>query len=104
VAVGFQVVLIVGQANVVVPQNMSEAVNYSCVECVTFALAQQLVLTIPHALSTETMARLTALWQQVQALADNIENVPFARIQAELQKRASHPRDRQNGSRGDPRG
>jgi putative peptide zinc metalloprotease protein len=86
VAVGFQVVLIVGQANVVVPQNISVAVNYSCVECITYALAQQLVLTIPHALSADAMAELTALWERIQAFAANIENVPLAQIQAELQK------------------
>ncbi|GII25732.1 hypothetical protein [Planosporangium mesophilum] len=86
VAVAFQVVLVVGQADVVVPQNISAAVNYSCISCVTFALAQQLVVTIPHALSPDAMARLNALWAQIQAFADTIENVPLAQIQAELQK------------------
>ncbi|NJC72979.1 hypothetical protein HC031_25155 [Planosporangium thailandense] len=86
VAVAFQVVLVVGQANIVVPQNISAAVNYSCVECVTDALAQQLVLTIPHALSADAMAKLTALWQQIEAFAANIETVPVAQLRTELQK------------------
>ena len=38
VAVAFQVVLIVGQANVAIPQNLSAAVNYSCIRCLTYAL------------------------------------------------------------------
>jgi putative peptide zinc metalloprotease protein len=86
VAVAFQVVLVVGQANIVVPQNISAAVNYSCVDCVTFAVAQQLVLTIPHALSAEAMARLATLWEQIQAFAAGIEDVPLTQLQAELGK------------------
>lgn len=46
VAVGFQVVLIVGQADVVVPENLSAAANYNCLRCLTYALASQLVLTL----------------------------------------------------------
>ncbi len=38
VAVGFQVVLVLGQANIVVPRNLAAAVNYNCVSCVTYAL------------------------------------------------------------------
>ena len=47
VAVAFQVVLMVGSVDVVVPQNLSTAVNYACLECVTYALATQLVVTVP---------------------------------------------------------
>ena len=46
-AVSFQVVLIVGNAHVVVPQNISAAVNYNCLACLTQALAVQLVLSLP---------------------------------------------------------
>ena len=46
VAVGFQVVLIVGQTDVIVPENLSAAANYNCVQCLTYALASQLVLTL----------------------------------------------------------
>ena len=45
VAVAFQVVLLVGSVDVVVPQNLSTAVNYACLECVTYALATQLVVS-----------------------------------------------------------
>ena len=41
VAVAFQVVLMTGDAHVVIPQNISGAVNYSCAKCLTYALAQQ---------------------------------------------------------------
>ena len=35
----FQVVLIVGDADVVVPQNLAAAVNYNCFRCITAAIA-----------------------------------------------------------------
>ena len=53
VAVAFQVVLLVGSVDVVVPQNLAAAVNYACVECVTYALATQLVVTLPGPLSDD---------------------------------------------------
>ena len=49
VAVAFQVVLVAGQVDVVVPQNLSGALNYACVRCVTQALATQLVVSVPGA-------------------------------------------------------
>ena len=84
VAVGFQVVLIVGQANVVVPENIAAAVNYECVLCVTFALAKQLVLTLPGALSPDAMADLNDVWARLLAFGERIEDVPLSQIQAEL--------------------
>ena len=61
VAVGFQVVLIVGTADVVVPENLAAAVNYNCVQCLTYALASQLVVTLDGPLSDAGMAALKAL-------------------------------------------
>jgi putative peptide zinc metalloprotease protein len=84
VAVAFQVVLIVGQADAVVPQNLSGAVNYSCVECVTYALAQQLVITLPESLDADSTARLEALWKQIAAFAASIEDVPLSELRARL--------------------
>jgi putative peptide zinc metalloprotease protein len=86
VAVGFQVVLIVGQANVVVPENIAAAVNYECVLCVTYALAKQLVLTLPGALSPDAMADLNEVWTQLLAFGERIEDVPLSQIQTELNK------------------
>ncbi|WP_284980158.1 hypothetical protein [Arthrobacter sp. fls2-241-R2A-200] len=85
VAVGFQVVLIVGQANVIVPQNLSTAANYNCVRCLTYALASQLVLTLDGPLSSEGMSKLTALWQQIAEYGRNLQNVPLSEIQGKLQ-------------------
>ncbi|WP_230208971.1 hypothetical protein [Nostocoides sp. HKS02] len=84
VAVAFQVVLIVGHANVAIPQNLSGAVNYSCMKCVTYALAQQLVLTVPGELSSDARARLDALWQQITAYAAHLRDVPLDQIRTQL--------------------
>ena len=84
VAVAFQVVLVVGEASVVVPQNLSGAVNYNCVECVTYALAQQLVITLPESLDADSTARLEALWKEIAAFAASIEDVPLSELQARL--------------------
>lgn len=84
VAVGFQVVLIVGQSDVVVPENLSAAANYNCFECLTYALASQLVLTLDGPLSEAGMASLQALWAEIAEYGRNIQNVPLSDIQAAL--------------------
>jgi len=84
VAVAFQVVLIVGQADVAIPQNLSGAVNYSCARCVTYALAQQLVLTVPGDLDADQHRRLDALWQQISAFAATVQDVPLDRVRNRL--------------------
>lgn len=84
VAVGFQVVLIVGQADVIVPENLSAAANYNCVRCLTYALASQLVLTLDGPLSEEGMARLNALWAEIAEFGRNMQNVPLSEIQERL--------------------
>ncbi|TNB70307.1 hypothetical protein FHJ30_15925 [Arthrobacter sp. BB-1] len=84
IAVGFQVVLILGQADVVVPENLSAAANYNCLECLTYALASQLVLTLDGPLTENGMAALQALWAEIAEYGRNIRNVPLSEIQATL--------------------
>ncbi len=84
VAVAFQVVLVVGQADVVVPQNIAAAVTYRCVDCVTYALAVQLVLTLTGPLSPETSARLDELWAQIAEFGASVQDVPLDEIRDRL--------------------
>ena len=101
VAVAFQVVLIVGEANVVVPQNLSAAVNYSCVQCVTYALAQQLVVTLPESLDADSTAGLEALWKEIAAFGASIEDVPAVGDPGAAQRvRGADPGHRAGGPRG----
>jgi putative peptide zinc metalloprotease protein len=84
VAVAFQVVLLVGSVDVVVPQNIAAAVNYACVECVTQALATQLVVSLPGPLSEAGMTELAEIWAQLQAFGGRIEGLPLAEIRDRL--------------------
>ena len=83
-AVAFQVVLVTGQAEVAVPQNVSVALNYDCTSCLTYSLAVQLFVTLDGPLSDDAMAALDQLWQQIAAYGDNIGQVPLDEIQAQL--------------------
>ncbi|WP_285115420.1 hypothetical protein [Leifsonia sp. fls2-241-R2A-40a] len=86
VAVGFQVVLVVGQSDVVVPQNLSVAANYGCLNCLTAALAEQLVITLSGPPSAETVASLNALWAQIMAFSKNLGGLSMTEVQAQLQQ------------------
>ncbi|MDP9390690.1 MAG: hypothetical protein M3P89_04725, partial [Actinomycetota bacterium] len=84
VAVAFRVVLVVGSVDVVVPQNLAAAVNYACIECVTYALATQLVVSLPGALSEDAARDLDAIWAELAEFGKNIEDVPLAELRARL--------------------
>ncbi|TQJ33572.1 hypothetical protein [Arthrobacter sp. SLBN-122] len=84
VAVGFQVVLVVGQTDVIVPQNLSAAANYNCLDCLAYALASQLVLTLDGPLDGDSKQQLEGLWAQIAEYGRNIQDVPLSDIQATL--------------------
>ena len=84
VAIGFQVVLVTGENHTAVPQNIAAAVNYDCVNCLTYALAVQLFVTLDGALSDAGMAELGALWGQIADFASNITEVPLGDIREQL--------------------
>ena len=81
VAVSFQVVLVVGQANVVAPQNISAAVSSNCLRCVTQALAVQLVVTVPPDFSPAAEKQLRQLWSQIMDFSRHLRGMSFADIQ-----------------------
>ncbi|HET7387311.1 MAG TPA: hypothetical protein VFJ19_11685 [Nocardioidaceae bacterium] len=72
VAVAFQVVLVVGHNHVAAPQNLAGALNYQCVHCLTYALAQQLFVTLRSPLSADARSQLDAVWKQIAAFGDQI--------------------------------
>ncbi|WP_406829742.1 hypothetical protein ABEG17_12170 [Pedococcus sp. KACC 23699] len=84
VAVAFQVVVIVGDAHVVVPKNVAAAINYNCVQCVTQALATQLVVTLSGPLSAQSSADLNALWAEISRFAATVKDVPLSQLQGRL--------------------
>lgn len=68
-AVAFQVVLVVGDADTVVPVNEAVAVNDLCLRCTTHAVAVQTVLSLPEMPDDATVGRLEAVWDRVEALS-----------------------------------
>jgi putative peptide zinc metalloprotease protein len=85
VAVSFQVVLVVGDANLAAPENIAEAVAYNCIRCVTEALAVQLVVSLPDGLDADSTAALEQLWREIAAFGDNLEGMSITEIQAALE-------------------
>ncbi|GAB3661528.1 hypothetical protein GCM10027596_21670 [Nocardioides korecus] len=84
VAVGFQVVLVTGENHVAAPQNLSGALNSDCVNCLTYALATQLFVTLDGPLKQPGMKALEALWAQIADFGAHITEVPLSEIQDRL--------------------
>ncbi len=76
VAVAYQVVFVVdaeeGNDNVAVPQSLAGALNYDCVNCMTYALARQLFVTLDEDLSDSAKAELDELWTEIAAYGEQI--------------------------------
>jgi putative peptide zinc metalloprotease protein len=85
VAVAFQVVLVLGSVHVVAPQDLAAAVNDGCVSCLTYALAEQQVLSVPGELGPQDSQDLAAVWASLTAFGRDLQDVPLAEIQSRLQ-------------------
>jgi putative peptide zinc metalloprotease protein len=79
-AIAFQVLLILEEADVVVPQNIAVAVNVLCTECVTYALAMQTIFTLSQPLSEAAQLELASVWRTLEVLMDNIEDIPLEQL------------------------
>jgi putative peptide zinc metalloprotease protein len=67
-AVSFQLVLIVGQSDKIMPINVAEALNLNCPACITTAIAKQIVISLQAAPSDELLRRLTEELQKLDAI------------------------------------
>ena len=97
VAVAFQVVLIMDDAHVVVPQNLAVAANYDCYRCITAAIASQLVLSVEDEPGQEQLRALGEVWGRLVQFAQH-DHV----VLADADHRAA--RGVQGGDRRHPRG
>jgi putative peptide zinc metalloprotease protein len=86
VAVSFQVVLVVGDAHVIAPKNISAAVAYNCMSCVTAAIAIQLDVQLPTSPGASTAARLAALWTQIRAFGRHVSSFSLAEIRSRIHR------------------
>jgi putative peptide zinc metalloprotease protein len=69
VAVSFQLVLVVGQSDVIKPINVAEALNNKCPYCLTVAVADQIVVTLRDQPSDALVRRLTDELEQLGAIS-----------------------------------
>ena len=70
-AVSFQLVLVVGQSDRIMPINVAEALNLDCPSCITTAIAKQIVVSVTSAPSEELLRRLTAELEKLDAIDTN---------------------------------
>ncbi len=85
VAVAFQVVLIMDDARVVVPQNLAVAANYDCYSCITAAIASQLVLSVSEEPGEEDLLALGEVWNRLVQFASTITSYSLTEITAQLE-------------------
>ena len=84
VAVAFQVVLIMDDAHVVVPQNLAVAANYECYRCITAAIASQLVLSVADTPGEEKLHALVDVWDRLLAFGQSITAYSLSEISAQF--------------------
>jgi putative peptide zinc metalloprotease protein len=80
VAVAFQVILVIGQVDEIVPVNVSEAGNFDCVACTTHALAVQLIATLRGEPDEQVMAQLGEVWASLEQLEANAQHLSLGQI------------------------
>jgi putative peptide zinc metalloprotease protein len=71
VAVSFQLVLVVGRSDTIMPINVAEALNVDCPQCVTVAIAKQIVVSLESVPSAELLAALTAALEKLGAIDES---------------------------------
>jgi putative peptide zinc metalloprotease protein len=86
VAVAFQSIFVLGDADVVIPQNIAVAVNYDCQRCETHAVAMQLVATLTRAPSDEALSALADVWDDLEELEENIQELSVDQLHVELER------------------
>jgi putative peptide zinc metalloprotease protein len=84
VAVSFQVVLVVGVSNTIVPIDAAGALNYKCPACVTAAVADQIVVTLRDKPSKKLVDELNAELQKLNALPQLGANTTPAAVLAQV--------------------
>ena len=60
--------------NVATPQNLAGALNYDCINCLTYALAQQLFITLDEPLSPDATRQLDEVWARAATYQQAIES------------------------------
>ena len=85
IAIAFQIVMILTDADTIVPDNVAVAMTASCVRCVTYALAIQLVVSVIEPLSDEANDRIAEAWSALDDLVQGLgTTVAIGEVSARL--------------------
>ena len=84
VAIAVQLLLIGGDAEIIVPRNEAVAVNVGCVACTTYALAIQLIFTLTEPLDDAAVEALASLWSELETIAASAGTVPLETTMAAI--------------------
>jgi len=79
-AIAFQIVLILGYVDDILPWNTALALNYDCERCQTYALAYQIVFTLAEAPTAELIAELEQALRRVDRLATQAPSMTILEI------------------------
>ncbi len=85
VAVSFQVVLVVGQSNLIAPINVAAAENGNCIACMTTAIADQMVITLSKQPTQQLVDQITTALKQLDAVQALGASATPAAIAAQVQ-------------------
>lgn len=85
-AIAFQLVVVLEEADVIVPQNTAVAVTAYCLQCVTYALAMQIIVTVAEPLSDAAIKELDAIWVRLEELQVNAGSIPLDELTAALEQ------------------
>ena len=86
VAVSFQVVLVVGHSDLIAPINVAGALNANCPECITTAIANQIVVTLDEEPTPELLERLNAELRKLEELSSLGGDATPSEIAAEVEE------------------
>lgn len=88
VALAFQVVLVEGDADVVVPENRALALNVECTQCLTYASATQIMLGVDGRVrfTGEGQRRLAMMRRDLQELERTIDTIDPNALLAEVSR------------------
>jgi putative peptide zinc metalloprotease protein len=86
VAVSFQVVLVVGQSDVIAPVNVAEALNVGCPSCVTAAFATQLVVSLRDEPTPALLRRLQQALERLHGIPSLDSTDAISKELADIQR------------------
>ena len=84
VAIATQIVLVMGDSDVIAPRNQAVAINSGCLRCHTYALAYQYVVSTDGVVrfSSAGLQRLADLESQIRALGAS--DLPYLELEAQV--------------------